>query len=350
MKQYTRSQINKAGKVLKDPLPDSIIRVTEAEDALTYWRYIHLPILNTFQATLRTKLAKKYKKNGFIAQRLKRAPSIISKLMREPNMKLSTMQDIAGIRAVLNNLLDVKSLTRELKSSKAKHRLINESDYINNPKKSGYRSIHLIFEYVNVKTPESNGLKIEVQIRTKLQHIWATAVETMGTFLNTALKSSEGPGNILDFFALVSSAFSILEKTPLVPEHSLMSEKEIFKKVISQYDSLEIKEKLTAFSVATNHINKLNKESKSQYYLIILDLRKHLIRINSFNSNRLAEANQAYTEIERSISAGAELQAVLVSIDKISALSEAYPNYFLDTDDFTRKIEIIRKKLLPIPK
>lgn len=345
MQSFSKTQINKAGKVLKDPLPDSILQMTKAEDALTYWRYIHLPILNTFQATLRTKVAKKFGGNGFIAQRLKRAPSIIAKLRREPHMKLSTMQDIAGIRAVLNSLNDVKSLTRELKTSKAKHKLISESDYIINPKVSGYRSIHLVFEYNNVNTPESNGLKIEVQLRTKMQHIWATAVETMGTFLNTSLKSSEGPDDILNFFALTSSAFSILERTPVVSDHSLMSDKEIFKKVISEYTKLKIEEKLSAFTIATSHIGKLNKQSRSHYFLIKLDMKNRRIRITPYSSYDLAAANTDYTEIEREINAGAELQAVLVSIDKISALRKAYPNYFLNTDDFTRKIDLIRKKL-----
>lgn len=345
MQTFSKTQINKAGKVLKDKLPESIIKITEAEDVLTYWRYIHLPILNTFQATLRTKLAKKYRKKGFIAQRLKRAPSIISKLRREKNMQLSTMQDIAGIRAVFNSLADVRSLSNELKSSKAKHKLINESDYINNPKKSGYRSIHLIFEYANPKASISNGLKIEVQIRTKLQHIWATSVETMGTFLDTSLKSSEGPDNILNFFSLTSSAFAILEKTPLVAEHALLSEKEILKSVIHQYDSLNIKDKLAAFSIAVSHIDTFSKKSKSQYYLIVLDLKNKNIRVTAFDNHQLDVANKAYTEVERSINAGAELQSVLVSIDKVSALSKAYPNYFLDAEDFFKTIENIRKKL-----
>ncbi|MCC6760342.1 MAG: RelA/SpoT domain-containing protein [Chitinophagaceae bacterium] len=345
MQKYSKTRVNTAGITLKENLPVSAIEITKAEDVLTYWRFIHLPVLNTFQATLRTKLAKKYKRNGFIAQRLKRAPSIISKLRREPRMKLSTMQDIAGIRAVMNRLKDVKKLSTELKDSKAKHKLLSEADYINNPKKSGYRSIHLIFEYHNKATPESDGLKIEVQLRTKLQHIWATSVETMGTFMDTSLKSSEGPESILNFFSITSSAFAILEKTPIVPEHSLMSEKEIFQKAISQYDTLRIKEKLAAFTIATGHIDELNRQSRSKYYLIILDLKNKRIRFNPFSARQLSEANQSYTEVERSISAGAELQAVLVSIDKVSALSKAYPNYFLDTDDFTKKIEEIRKRI-----
>ncbi len=45
-------------------------------------------------------------------------------------------------------------------------------------------------------------LLIELQLRTRLQHEWATAVETMGTFLQSSLKSSQGPEEWLDFFSL----------------------------------------------------------------------------------------------------------------------------------------------------
>jgi hypothetical protein len=317
----------------------------EAENALTYWRYIHDPVINTFQALLRTKLAKKYNGNGFIAQRLKRAPSIIAKLKREPNMKLSTMQDIAGIRAVMTKLNDVEDLRTSLVNSTSKHILIDEKDYILTPKKSGYRSIHLIFEYSNKLQPDSNGLKIEVQIRTQLQHLWATSVETMGTFLDTSLKSSEGPKPILDFFALTSSAFASIEKMPLVPGcDNFQNEMCLFNEVVSKYDSLTIKDKLSGYSIAVSELSK--KENKnSKYHLIILDLKNKFVKIQSYSNKDFAKANIDYTETERSINAGAHMQAVLISIDKVSALQKAYPNYFLDTRDFMEKIETMRREI-----
>jgi putative GTP pyrophosphokinase len=342
MKKHSNSQINKAGKILKSETPYTPIEVNDAENILTYWRTIHLPILNTFQATLRQKISSKYKRQGFISQRLKRRESIVSKLRREPNMKLSTMQDIAGIRAVMNHLKDVRTLAVELKRSKAKHKLINEFDYIQSPKASGYRSIHLIFQYDNPKNNEPNGLKIEVQIRTRLQHIWATTVETLGTFMDTSLKSSEGPRGILEFLNLASSAFSILEKCPVNPQHQLLTNDEIFKKVSRQYDFLKIEDKLKGFSVAAQHIEGALSKNNFQYYLITLNLKERFARVKGYASKELGKANEDYTEIERSIKAGAHLQAVLVSTDKLSALKKAYPSYFLDSTDFIKQIEKIK--------
>ena len=80
------------------------------------------------------------------------------------------------------------------------HELHTSRDYIQHPKPSGYRSIHLVYKYKNPISPEYNGLFVELQIRTRLQLAWATAVETMGTYLGHALKSSEGPERWLDFF------------------------------------------------------------------------------------------------------------------------------------------------------
>src|SRR5690348_9890038 len=105
-------------------------------------------------------------------------------------MKLSQMQDIGGCRAVVASLSDVSRLVKHYKASDMKHKLLNEDDYITAPRKSGYRSYHLIYRYFSDKKSSHNGLRIEVQIRSQLQHAWATAVETVGTFIRQALKSS----------------------------------------------------------------------------------------------------------------------------------------------------------------
>ncbi len=67
--------------------------------------------------------------------------------------------------------------------------LAQKDDYIEHPKESGYHGIHLIYQYRSDKRTDNNSLKIEVQLRSQLQHAWATAVETVGTFVQQALKS-----------------------------------------------------------------------------------------------------------------------------------------------------------------
>jgi putative GTP pyrophosphokinase len=110
---------------------------------------------------------------------MKRAPSIVSKLQRFDGMNLARMQDIGGLRAVLGSVSRVRKLEAMYRNSKFRHVLV----YIAHPKSDGYRGIHLIYRYSNSLAPAYDGLSLELQVRTRLQHAWATAVETMGTFL-----------------------------------------------------------------------------------------------------------------------------------------------------------------------
>src|SRR3989338_2297971 len=90
----TVSQINKAGRILrKDPI--NLVSLNLVND----WRAAHAYPAHTFYITLKERL-KKISGEHFAAQRLKRMPTIIDKLKREPTMALVRMQDIAGVRAV----------------------------------------------------------------------------------------------------------------------------------------------------------------------------------------------------------------------------------------------------------
>jgi ppGpp synthetase/RelA/SpoT-type nucleotidyltranferase len=342
-RKYSNNEIKKAGKVLIDYTAFSTQELEDAQEILTYWRTIHSYPINTFQATLRDKITRYKFNNALIAQRLKRTVSIVSKLRRFPNMKLSTMQDISGLRAVLKNVDEVRLLESSYRKSKFNHILKDDKDYINNPADSGYRGIHLIYQYVNENNPESNGLRIELQIRTKLQHTWATAVETMGTFLDYSLKSSQGPESWLDYFALVSAGFSLLENCNVHDKFKGLTKKEIYKKIVDESERLEINKKLRAFTVAAEHI--VQSETNSKYNLITLNLEKMTVRVKNYPARQLKQANIDYTKIETEIIQGAPLQAVLVSTSSIDSLRKAYPSYFLDTQEFNAKLNLISRLL-----
>ena len=99
------------------------------------------------------------------------------------------MEDIAGCRAVVDSIDNVRDVYKSLKKSRTKNILVRERDYISKPKESGYRGVHLVFKY-NCRKKEYHGMAVELQIRSKIQHSWATAVEIVGTFTKQALKAS----------------------------------------------------------------------------------------------------------------------------------------------------------------
>ena len=192
----TRSQVDRAGRVLaqSSAAPHPLV-VGRPLAVIDVWRSAHSFPLNTLQMLLRKRVGRMNVPEVVVAQRLKRTPSILAKLRRFPSMKLSRMQDIGGPRAILPGIEDVDELRRRYLQGdrRSAHTFVAEKDYIRQPKASGYRGIHLIYRYGSLENPEYNGLQIEIQLRTRLQHAWATAVETVGTFLGQSLKSSEAP-------------------------------------------------------------------------------------------------------------------------------------------------------------
>tara|TARA_R110002072_G_scaffold17612_1_gene66567 strand:- start:106 stop:1146 length:1041 start_codon:yes stop_codon:yes gene_type:complete len=336
----SRTQIKKAGPVLKDKKSYTKEQVKEAENKLTYWRTIHGKVLNEFYTIVDSE-ANKVNRNSYVVQRVKRSPSIIAKLQRFPNNQLTTMQDIAGIRAIMNNLEEVESLREKLKKVAKSHEFKSYDNYITNPKDSGYRSVHLIYKFNNPTDKETNGLLIEIQIRTELQHSWATAVETMSTFLGTNLKFDQGQPKWLNYFALTSSAFSFLENTPQVPAYSQLDKKETYRQALYEFRYNLIEETLSAFTTAAQHITE-DVEKSDFYHLLTLDIEKRVVKIKSYPNIEFDKANESYTLLERKYSKTNKFQVVLVSTESIKELQSAFPNYFLDTREFLKNMEEIK--------
>ncbi len=332
--EYSKGAVSRAGTAL---LSSSQEEHDDAKKVLDNWRVCHVATLNSFQTSLRRNL-KKVDVNALVSQRLKRTPSILSKLKRNPGMQLARMQDIGGIRAVVKDMKKVREIESYYKKGTKLFKIINgRKDYINYPKGSGYRSIHMVFKC-------KDGFSIELQIRTIIQHAWATAVETMGTFLDHSLKSSEGPNEWLNFFSLASSAFAILESTPRVPEHDKFAAKEVFEMLLKKEKELDVLSKLSGFRVAARHIK--DDKKKGHYHLVILNLDKKVANIQSYSPKDIDQANILYSIMEQRVDQGENLQVVLVTSESIAALKKAYPSYFLNAQLFSKQISVVKKKLI----
>jgi hypothetical protein len=273
-------------------------------------------------------------------------PTIIDKLRREPTMKLTTMQDIGGVRAILGSTQDVYTLTNEYRDSlRLAHELVGQDDYIKNPRsEDGYRSLHLIYKYKNKQVPDYNGLRLELQIRTKLQHAWATAVETMGTFLGQALKSRQGDQDWLDFFAVVSASFAHKERSAPIPRFEHLSAAATRQAVAEAENRLQALDKMKGFSVAVKEITKSKSGKKSWFYhLIILNSLERTVEFTPYDRESIKQAMTDYSEVEARAAQGEKIEPVLVSAGPIDKLRRAYPNFFLDIDEF---VKIVRETIV----
>jgi len=164
-----------------------------------------MPLL-TFRMGLAQR-ARKIEPNVIIAQRLKRFISVMNKLEREPTMKLSQMQDLGGCRAIFSSVDSVARVANLYRQSLSDTETgLKCYDYIKNPKPDGYRGIHIVGRYcARVEKNEVwNGQRIEIQLRSQLQHAFATAVETATTFTRSKLKFGGGAVKWRRFFALMS--------------------------------------------------------------------------------------------------------------------------------------------------
>lgn len=346
-KGHSKSKVDWAGdNLINDSTPFK--EKDKALDILDNWRAIHKYPLHIFKKRLKS-VSEKISKDSLAVQRLKRLPSIIKKLQRryngnKPTMKLSQMQDIAGCRVVMKNVDLARKLYKEgYIRGDLKHKKVNEKDYITNPKVDGYRSIHLIYRYKSDKEGKKsyNGLLVEVQIRSKLQHLWATAIETVDFFTRQAIKSNEGQKEWMDFFKLVSSAFAIMEDTPLVP-NTPTNKQELYLQIKRKELDLQVIKVMSGWAQAVQVFEKAYKEKPNlQFFLLELNITGEKLNITGYTKGQEEKAISDYSNAEKRNQGKKEYDVVLVGVDATNDLRKAYPNYFADTNEFLKKLKQI---------
>lgn len=335
----SKTKVKQAGEVLKTNAKDE-----KAMYILSEWRSLHTTPLATFQALAYNKIKALKLKETIVARRLKRTPSIIRKLQRWSSMDLARMQDIGGIRIVVKSVKDVYRLHESLRSGKQLHEpIIPEKDYISKPKDDGYRSLHQVFKYKSKTHTNLVGLQIELQIRTHLQHYWATAVETMGILTKSSLKTGEGEEDIKTFFKLASALFSYKEKQPILEEYQNTSIEEIAKTFTDLERELKIFNKLEGLTL----LPYVETSKKAEYYLVELSLKEkpQLITI-PFTKSQLSFAEQLYRLREVDTVDDPYVELVLISVKEFKNLKRAYPNYFLDTQNFIKELKVMCNTIL----
>ncbi len=221
------------------------------------------------------------------------------------------------------------------------HILKDKKDYIKWPKPDGYRGVHLIYRYNNTlargkAAKQYEGLLVEVQLRTKEQHTWATAVEAMGTILDQPIKTRGGTKEWNDFFALVSSAIAIVENTNVLEVHSSMSPPEIYERISVVAEKIKALDLMQGYSLAANLIE---TRHIGYYNLIILNTKKKEVSIRGYSVREYESAVADYSKIEQESDEYTDV--VLVSAGKLKSLKQAYPNYFLDIRGFVERIRVI---------
>ena len=110
--------------------------------------------------------------------RVKSLDSILQKLERK-GLPLTVeaaeehLQDIAGVRIICNYIDDIYRLA-DLLTRQQDIQLVEQVDYIRQPKPNGYRSLHLVVRVPVFLSSHMELVPVEVQIRTIAMDFWAS--------------------------------------------------------------------------------------------------------------------------------------------------------------------------------
>jgi len=339
----SNKKINEAGEFLArgDQSLDNPVRQRMFID-VTKWRSGHELTLKQVSSILRGHV-KQQPVAGIVVGRTKRMQSIISKLVRRPDLKLTAMQDVCGCRVILEDMYDVRDFVHHLKAGLA-DRLNSGSetkydDYIEQPKQDGYRSVHCVVRFT-IRNSDLRPRKIEIQVRSLLQHRWATAVETVDLFTGQTIKIGGGDQKWRRFFALTASLFATKENCPLVP-NTPTSLDGLKREIGWLATELHVRHKLRTWSELMHSALNPKRELADSHvsrYLVELDTATKQTRVTVFPPSILKLAVERYRAVEQENEKFPNRSAVLVSAASITEVRQAYPGFYGDTKAFLEEI------------
>lgn len=331
--RYSRKAVSKAGSRIAGAIgtfQDTLV--------LENWRASHAYVINTFQANLRRRTRDG---DAVVGTRLKRRATILNKLHRFPQMQLGRMHDIAGCRIIFPTIEELESFRSEFHQARFSHKRRSLDDtkwnYIDHPKPDGYRGVHDVYEY-DVRSDYGvnwNGLLIEIQYRTLLQHSWATAVEVAGLLTHNNPKFGQGSPELIRFFAIASEllARKFENRNSCFPDADYADLKRELLKIENDVRILQlfrsVNTKIVEIDFKKNNIlifpflQKGEEENSSE------------LQIESFFTVNMAI--ERYNELEKYLEGKADV--VLVRADSFENLRVTFRNYFADTSEFTDNLD-----------
>lgn len=338
---YSMKAVRRAGEQLGEDIvvdrnttEDEYRRAIETFAIANSWRDSHLLPMRSIRFSVSHHMRKLRERGlrGDMASRPKRMASIRRKL-RETTTNLDTMNDIGGCRAIMEDIRGVRELLAAIRAKFPHDIHPREYNYIDQPKPDGYRSHHLVLQY----RPKDNGTepyagrRIELQIRTRLQHAWATAVEAVGLFRGQDLKHGKGDADWLRLFELMAAEFCHVEECPVLPNVPARSDRlRELKDLNLRIGAISILENIrnvTRYATDFVHLGE-----RSRHYLLTYS-KDHSVRVEPFWT--ITPGAESLHKIEQQIELGADDdKVVLVEVDRVEKLVSMYPNYFGDVSLF----------------
>ncbi|NLK03541.1 MAG: GTP pyrophosphokinase family protein [Clostridiales bacterium] len=161
-----------------------------------------------------------------VTGRVKTISSILEKAQKK-NIDLNDIEDkiddIAGIRIICQFVEDIYKVV-DIIRQRSDMTIIREQDYIDNKKKSGYRSYHITVYYDVETLKGTRKLQVEIQIRTLAMNFWATIEHS----LQYKYKQNM-PEHIRQRLTSAAEAILILDREMSVVRDEIMDAQNSFK-------------------------------------------------------------------------------------------------------------------------
>ncbi|MGA0595429.1 RelA/SpoT domain-containing protein [Enterovirga sp. CN4-39] len=340
--EFSIDQVKRAGELLREDLIWSADREPEIREVFRIannWRESHALPMHRIRQFMTSRL-RSASCTGLTAARLKRMSSVRKKLRTQPT-KLHRMQDLGGCRAILTSMDEVRRLLPTLRESE-RYRVYRETDYISSPKPDGYRCHHLMVEFRGEGSlAPFDGRRIELQVRSRLQHSWATAVEAVGLYRSEDFKGGSGDPQWRRLFALMSAELASVERCPEPADvGDAASRAAELRELNERLDAVEVLERLRqTIRYAKTYLDPL---VRPDYFLVRFDPATRLVTIDYKYGAKVGTSSLNEAELRDEVGS-VQSDTVLIEADRLEQLEQAYPNYFGDVHIFAQNLSDIAR-------
>lgn len=319
----TKNQIRNLSSRLKapdyNPTSDDILQLHELR--MAYQDFL------SFAFRTLSEEADKIDSKAICTYRIKRVESIISKLRRFPNTSLVSMEDLAGCRCILSSR---QSIPRLVESIKRRLNVTRTRDYITDTPDTGYKSYH-----ITIQDNNNSKLKIEIQLRSRVHHNWATLVEITDQVLGTKIKENHDIPDLIEFHKIFSkneSEITTQDKWRLL-------------KIADKYDYVS---RIGQLFIQNNQrmrslYNEINSTTDS-FFLVETDNQELLsfLHFKDFQEAEKAYIRQ-YAELSTTGNSSSNLLLFHAQQPDFNTISMAYSNYFLTYNELFYRLISYRK-------
>ncbi len=309
--RMNKSQANKLGKLIREELKNSEIPSDTLLNNLQIYRTSFQKDISEIFETL-TGIVKSARKDSIICFRIKGIQSILSKIKRDPNLDLGTLNDIAGCRVLVYHPMSMQKVITVLTSSfKIKH----IDDYRKEKKEDGTNGCFLY-----IQSPINADRVIEVQIKTVKNHKLTSMFEIVDTIFDANINERKEQPDFKNFLSLFSnkSRLNLSQKEELL---SIDRKHKIYKTLNEIFIKNYMKLRSDWLTINSN---------ENPYFIIEIDESK-TSHITSYSDYETAEKIYFNKFKEQSDS-----NILLTHIEKpnFKKLSIAYKSYLLIKHDY----------------